>query len=79
MCFRMVTLSLCLTKNHMKMYVGVKVQLLVFVGVVYKMEKGLCMYRHVHPCYCKELNCLGLLAKLSMGILYKTFQASSVL
>lgn len=39
----MVTLSLCLIKNHMNMYVGVKVQLLVFVGILYKMEKGLCM------------------------------------
>jgi hypothetical protein len=39
----MVTLSLCLIKNHMKMYVGVNVQLLVFVGILYKMEKELCM------------------------------------
>ena len=36
----MVTLSLCLSKNHMNMYVGVKAQLLVFVGFVCKIEKG---------------------------------------
>jgi len=44
----MVSLSLCLIKNHMKMYVGVKVQLLMFVGILYKMEKDL----YVETCAC---------------------------
>jgi hypothetical protein len=74
--FRNGNFVLHVIENHMKMYEGVKVQLLVFVGILYKMEKGLCMYRHVHPSYCEELNCSGMLAKLSMGIIYKTFQTT---